>query len=306
MSRCRPSYCTARPGALRDRIARGDDVDGRDRARCTPLRYACGTGHQECAQALIDAGAAVDEVNNCGMTGLMWACITGRHECAQALIDTGAAVDVVSNYGWTALMKACDKGRHECTRALIASTEHGQTTQYALIDSTTSYIVKPNRGLGGQGIRSMKGDDVLQLLRQKHEDLIVQERLYACHSAQSFRFVSLFDGTPFVMWQLINNTSFVSNYDNGRSHGEVSLCVETCVGLNEEEHAVLREMARSLSAVHVARFSKVFSIGWDLMLDCRTKTAFALEGNISHASWFGNFPNLIDEYKRRCADFHRI
>lgn len=189
---------------------------------------------------------------------------------------------------------------------LIASTEHGQTTQYALIDSTTSYIVKPNRGLGGQGIRSMKGDDVLQLLRQKHEDLIVQERLYACHSAQSFRFVSLFDGTPFVMWQLINNTSFVSNYDNGRSHGEVSLCVETCVGLNEEEHAVLREMARSLSAVHVARFSKVFSIGWDLMLDCRTKTAFALEGNISHASWFGNFPNLIDEYKRRCADFHRI
>jgi hypothetical protein len=189
---------------------------------------------------------------------------------------------------------------------LIASSELGQTTQYMPIDSATSYIVKPNRGLGGQGVRSMRGDNVLQLLQQNHEDLIVQERLYACHSAQSFRFVSLFDGTPFVMWQLINNTSFVSNYDNGRSHGEVSLCVERCVGLNLEEHRVLRQMARSLSAVHVVRFSKVFSIGWDLMLDCRTKTAFALEGNISHASWFGNFPNLIDEYKRRCADFHRI
>lgn len=189
---------------------------------------------------------------------------------------------------------------------LIASSELGQTTQYVPIDSAASYIVKPNRGLGGQGVRSMNGDDVLQLLQQNHEDLIVQERLYACHSAQSFRFVSLFDGTPFVMWQLINNTSFISNYDNGRSHGKVSLCVERCVGLNEEEHAMLRQMARSLSAVHVARFSKVFSIGWDLMLDCRTTTAFALEGNISHASWFGDFPNLIDEYKRRCADFHRI
>ena len=50
--------------ALRDGIARGDDVDGRDAVGRTPLMFACDSGHHECAQALIDAGAALDGVNN--------------------------------------------------------------------------------------------------------------------------------------------------------------------------------------------------------------------------------------------------
>ena len=57
--------------ALRERIARGDDVDGRDGAGATPLRWACGMGHLECVQALIDANAAVDMVNNNGDTALI-------------------------------------------------------------------------------------------------------------------------------------------------------------------------------------------------------------------------------------------
>ena len=57
--------------ALRDRIERGDDVDGRDGAGWTPLIWACFEGHHECAQALIEAGAAVDMVDNDGKTALM-------------------------------------------------------------------------------------------------------------------------------------------------------------------------------------------------------------------------------------------
>jgi ankyrin repeat protein len=45
------------------------------------------------AQALIDANAAVDKVNNDWWTALMWACFLGHHECARALIDANAAVD---------------------------------------------------------------------------------------------------------------------------------------------------------------------------------------------------------------------
>ena len=85
----------------------------------TPLMWACQRGHLECAEALIDAGAAVDMVNNNGRTALMWACTSGHHECAQALIDAGAAVDMVNNNGWTALMFACYFGHHECAQALI-------------------------------------------------------------------------------------------------------------------------------------------------------------------------------------------
>ena len=80
---------------------------------------ACGMGHLECVQALMDAGAAVDMVTNYGLTALFLACESGHHEGAQALMDAGAVVDMVDNYGWTALMQACSKGRHECARALI-------------------------------------------------------------------------------------------------------------------------------------------------------------------------------------------
>ena len=81
--------------------------------------WACNRGHHECAEALVDAGAAVDMVSNGGWTALMEACEFGHHECAQALIEAGAAVDMVSNNGWTALMWACDEGHHECALALM-------------------------------------------------------------------------------------------------------------------------------------------------------------------------------------------
>ena len=84
----------------------------------TAHMYACKRGHHECAQALIDAGAAVDIVNN-GWTALMYACNYDHHECAQALIDEGAAVDEVNNDGKTALMCACSSGHVACIRILI-------------------------------------------------------------------------------------------------------------------------------------------------------------------------------------------
>ena len=70
--------------------------------------WACETGHHVCAQALIDAGAAVDMVDNAGLTALMWACRGGYRACVQALLDAGAAVDVVKNAGKTALMEAVE------------------------------------------------------------------------------------------------------------------------------------------------------------------------------------------------------
>ena len=103
--------------ALRDRIERGDDVDGRDEMGRTPLMWACNRDHHECAEAWIGAGAAVDMVNNNGETALMYACASGHHECAQALIDAGAAVGMVDNHGRPALMRACASGHHECAQA---------------------------------------------------------------------------------------------------------------------------------------------------------------------------------------------
>jgi hypothetical protein len=105
--------------ALRDRLARGDDVDGRHVWGETPLVGACLKGRHECARILIGAGAEVDRANSFGWTALTRACRWGNHECAQALIDAGAAVDKADENGWTPLMHACNVGSYECTRALV-------------------------------------------------------------------------------------------------------------------------------------------------------------------------------------------
>jgi hypothetical protein len=98
----------------------------------TALLLACGTGHHECAQALIDAGAAVDKANNYGMTALSDACDQGHHECAQALIDARANVERTDLGGQNALMVACEspdsedapsvgQGKAACALALLES-----------------------------------------------------------------------------------------------------------------------------------------------------------------------------------------
>jgi hypothetical protein len=86
---------------------------------------------------LLDAGAAVDEVNNYGETALVYACDGGHHECAQALIDAQADVELTNNQdGQNALMLACESpppchqggpervrpGRIRCALALLAAT----------------------------------------------------------------------------------------------------------------------------------------------------------------------------------------
>ena len=121
--------------ALRDRIARGDDVDGRDGAGWTPpLMFACFWGRHECAQALIDAGAALDTENNIGSTALMLACEMGHLECAQALIEVQADLELTNRVGKNALMIACEspppswltqsqrQGRIRCALALLGAT----------------------------------------------------------------------------------------------------------------------------------------------------------------------------------------
>lgn len=80
---------------------------------------ACFWGHVQCAQALIDANAAVDKVDNRGWTALMVACGAGNEQCVNALINAGAAVDTVNDEGWTALISACYWGHPDCAHALV-------------------------------------------------------------------------------------------------------------------------------------------------------------------------------------------
>ena len=119
--------------ALRERIERGENVDGRGELGWTPLTCACIFGHHECARALIDAGAALDMVNDNGYTALMCACDCDHHECAQALIDAQADLELTNRGGQNALMIACEsppswytqsmrQGKIRCALAILAAT----------------------------------------------------------------------------------------------------------------------------------------------------------------------------------------
>ncbi len=118
----------------------------------TALIIACEWGYLECAHALIDAGAAVDKVGNRGATALMVACREGQHECAQALIIAGAAVDKVNAHGSTALTLACEGGHYDCTRALIDAQadpelmdRFGRNALMIACESPPSYLSQSKR-----------------------------------------------------------------------------------------------------------------------------------------------------------------
>ena len=90
---------------------------------------------------MIDAGAAVDMVNNNGYTALMYACASGRHECAQALIDAHVDLELTNRDGQNALMIACKsppsyysqserQGKIRCALSLLAATAPIEVTDF--------------------------------------------------------------------------------------------------------------------------------------------------------------------------------
>ena len=60
-------------------------------------------GHQEVVQALIAAGANVNQQDNNGRTPLHWAAYNGHQAIVQALIDAGANVNQQNYDGRTPL-----------------------------------------------------------------------------------------------------------------------------------------------------------------------------------------------------------
>ena len=85
----------------------------------TALMISAQNGHDLCARALLEAGAAVDHAAANGATALMLAC-AGNHElCARALIEAKAEIDKVGPQGFTALMFSASNGHDLCAPTLL-------------------------------------------------------------------------------------------------------------------------------------------------------------------------------------------
>lgn len=116
----------------------------------SPMLELATTSRTASVQALLDAGAKVDEVDSDGMTALSWAAIANRADMARLLIARGADVNHVDKKGMTPLLYA-------------ASIDFGDS---AMIDLLIKAGAEP-------GARTKEGKTALDLARMyKHDHLL--------------------------------------------------------------------------------------------------------------------------------------
>jgi hypothetical protein len=160
----------------------------------------------------------------------------------------------------------------------------GQLTTYTAEDdeSPTGYIVKPNRGLAGRGVRRV---DTCPSCVRGEEDWVCQERVVNCGEyTEHYRIVTLWDGRVFsvsLMQSGVPN-AVTSNLAMGGS--SEMLCYGH--GCQMAFPDVVRDISHQLADVHKLGFDVVFSIGWDVIVSCDPDgtpgRAFALEGNLKN------------------------
>ena len=104
---------------VRRLISAGENVNGREDDRTTPLFIAVNNGNREIVQLLLDFGAKVNARDDDKKTPLMELDDDASRELVEMLIRAGAKVNAVSKEGETALMLAAEYSTAEVVQALI-------------------------------------------------------------------------------------------------------------------------------------------------------------------------------------------
>ena len=108
----------------------------------SPLFASLGFGDRALVQALVDAGANLQEKDDDAMNALHWAALSGHPEAARLLMKAGLPLNTPDKFGYTPLMYAAsvDFGSPEMVTALLeggadpnVKTKDGST---ALADAT--------------------------------------------------------------------------------------------------------------------------------------------------------------------------
>jgi ankyrin repeat protein len=109
-----------RADALAALLAAGADPGRANAAGVAPLHLAADRGHRDCVEALLRAGAPVDQpTTEKGFTALHLAAMRGHDDCVTPLLAAGASRSAVDTDGHDALAWAVDGGHDACV-ALLA------------------------------------------------------------------------------------------------------------------------------------------------------------------------------------------
>jgi|GEM_PF-3522839 ankyrin repeat protein len=138
--------CRSSVAACNKLLARGAEVNAKNKRGETPLMLAIWFAKPEICDALIDAGAEIDTQDKRGDTPLMLAIERGNIKTLKILIDVGAEINVKSSDGMTPLMLAIEGAKPEICAMLI---DAGADIHVRTLSEQSLFTMALNKGLEG-------------------------------------------------------------------------------------------------------------------------------------------------------------
>ena len=167
-----------------------------------------------------------------------------------------------------------------------------------------NYIYKPVIGRLGNEVKKITQIPTCN----NDKNWIVQQMLKDCESkrARHYRVITLYTGKVFVINQMTSQDDSIAS--NGTQGGKRSVKY-----YNGKRNGYINDnvidYSNKIANVHRQEFPNIFSVGWDLILNCEddNKVPYITEGNFMHAVWSDNFDDvnfdMIDSFKKQCFEF---
>ena len=220
------------------------------------------------------------------------------------------AIQLQNKYFWYKILQKFNINHPK----IIAYNYKNKSKILEKINKNKKYILKPIIGEQGYDVKLIKGSQIKNYLK-KYKGILIQELLKDCFKKQSrhFRYVSLYNGQSlFLNESISDNNVIISNtalgsYNYCRS---LDFNLDKC-NLSDNENNELNKIIKQLNNLHKLKFSKVFVICWDLMLDCKEKNnvkAYCLEGNNFGSAWKHKTVDkkTVAIYKKKAIEFYKL
>ncbi|MDE0092005.1 MAG: ankyrin repeat domain-containing protein [Oligoflexia bacterium] len=115
--------------AVKSLLAKGADVNAKDKDKSTVLMWASLIGHTEIVRWLIQEKANVNLVNRWGSTALIRASLYVRLEIVKLLIKAGANVNVRNKGGQTALGQATELTASDSDKQIVLEKRQAEVVR---------------------------------------------------------------------------------------------------------------------------------------------------------------------------------